>query len=332
MTNYIEAILLFFGLFLLFKIIQTIIISRLEKLAKKTSTNFDDILVALIKGIKPHAYLFLAGFLAIKTLDFSLTTNHWINTIFVILVSWQLSRSIQLLSKIISEDEALGSDGSASAINSMGILIKIAVWIVAILVILSIWGVNITSIVAGLGIGGIAIAFALQNILQDIFSSFSIFIDKPFVVGDMIVVGTDTGTVERIGLKSTRIRTLQGEELVVSNKELTTARVHNFKKMTDRRVLFSLGVTYGTVPEKLKEIPGLIKNIIENTPEARFDRAHFKDYGDFSLNFEIVYYVSSSDYARYMDIQEKINLRIFEEFKTLGVEFAYPTQNVILQK
>ena len=185
---------------------------------------------------------------------------------------------------------------------------------------------------AGLGIGGIAIAFALQNILSDIFASFSIYFDKPFKVDDFIIIGDDKGVVKKIGIKSTRIQTLQGEELVISNKELTESRVHNYKKMERRRIVFVFGVTYETPTEKVKKIPSIIKDIIEKTELADIDRVHFKEFADFSLNFEVVYYLKTSDYAEYMDTQQEINLAMKEHFEKEQIEFAYPTQTVFVHK
>lgn len=209
---------------------------------------------------------------------------------------------------------------------------KICLWVFAGLIVLSNLGFNISSLIAGLGIGGIAVAFALQNILTDIFSSFSIFLDKPFKAGDFIVVGNDMGVVEKIGIKTTRLKTLQGEELVVSNKELTSVRVRNFKKLEKRRVVSMLGICYETNSEKLKAIPSIIKDIVSAIDVTEFDRCHFKDYGDFSLNFETVYYINSADYAQYMDAQQAINFRIKEEFEKRSIGFAYPTQTLYIQK
>jgi small-conductance mechanosensitive channel len=209
---------------------------------------------------------------------------------------------------------------------------KIALWAVAFLVLLQNLGYDITALIAGLGIGGIAIAFALQNILSDIFSSFTIYFDKPFEVGDFIIIGKDMGTVKTIGIKSTRIQTLQGQELIVSNRELTGTRINNYKKMEKRRVVFSFGVVYGTSTEKLKKMPETIKNIIDNTELAELDRVHFIEFGEFSLKFEVVYFLSSSDYNKYMDTQQNINLKIKEQFEKEGIEFAFPTQTVFLNK
>jgi small-conductance mechanosensitive channel len=200
------------------------------------------------------------------------------------------------------------------------------------MLVLSNLDINISSLVASLGIGGIAVALALQNVLGDMFSSFSIYADKPFRVGDFIVIGKDQGTVEKIGMKTTRIRTLQGEELVVSNKELTSTRVQNFKKMKRRRVLFQLGVVYGTKPEQLESISKIIKEIVDKIDGVDYDRCHFSTYGDFSLNFEVVFYVNSSDYADYMNKKEKANLAIYKRFAEEKIEFAYPTQTIFVNK
>jgi small-conductance mechanosensitive channel len=205
-------------------------------------------------------------------------------------------------------------------------------WVFAALLILSNLGYDITALMAGLGIGGIAIALALQNVLEDIFSSLSIYFDKPFVVGDFIILGDDLGEVQKIGIKTTRIKHLQGQELVVSNKELTSTRIHNYGKMKKRRVVFDFGVVYDTPVKKLKKIPDIIKNVVESAGPTTFDRAHFKKFWESSLNFEVVYYITGSDYNAYMDIQESINLAIMEEFESMGVEFAYPTQTVYLNK
>jgi len=214
----------------------------------------------------------------------------------------------------------------------LNIIIKIILWIIGLLLILSNLGINITSLVAGLGIGGIAIALALQNILSDLFSSFAIYFDKPFKVGDFIIIGKDMGTVEQIGIKTTRLRALQGEQIVISNQELTSARIQNFKKLSERRVAFELGVVYGTPDDKMKKIPELIEKIIKETKDTRFDRSHFKSFGDFALIFETVYYITSGEYLDYMNAQQEIGLKIKEKFSTEEIEFAYPTQTLFLNK
>jgi small-conductance mechanosensitive channel len=192
-------------------------------------------------------------------------------------------------------------------------------------------GVNITGLVAGLGIGGIAVALALQNILGDLFASLSIILDKPFVIGDFIVVDQLMGTVEHVGLKTTRIRSLSGEQVIFSNAGLLQSRIRNFKRMAERRVVFTVGVTYQTPYEKLARISALLREAVELQQGVRFDRAHFKEYGDFALVYEIVYFVTSPDYNKYMDIQQAINFEIYRRFQQEGLEFAYPTQTLFVQ-
>jgi small-conductance mechanosensitive channel len=219
---------------------------------------------------------------------------------------------------------------SATSTAAIGFLARTFLWLVILLMILDNFGVNITTLVASLGIGGIAVALALQNILGDLFSSLSIVLDKPFVVGDFVSVGDISGTVEYVGLKTTRIRGLGGEQVVFSNSDLLQSRIHNFKRMETRRIVFSIGVVYEISREQLHAIPGILRAAVEAQANVRFDRAHFKAYGASSLDFEIVYTVLSPDYGVYMDIQQAINELLFERFEDAGIGFAYPTQTVHL--
>ena len=194
-------------------------------------------------------------------------------------------------------------------------------------------GFEVSTVIAGLGIGGIAIALAAQAILGDLFSYFVIFFDRPFEIGDFVILPNEfMGTIEYIGIKTTRIRSLSGEQIVVANTDLTNSRIRNYKRMERRRVVFKLGVIYQTTSKQLAEIATIVKTIIENQSDTTFDRGHFQSYGDFSLNFEFVYYVLSGDYNKYMDTQQAINLKIYEEFEKRGIEFAYPTQTLFVSK
>jgi len=222
--------------------------------------------------------------------------------------------------------------GAVTTLSSVGFVLRILVWVMVLLIALDNLGVNVNALVASLGIGGIAVALAAQNILGDLFASFSIVFDKPFVIGDFIVVDTFMGTVEHVGLKTTRIRSLSGELLIFSNTDLLKSRIRNFKQMQERRAVFTIGVTYETPPEKLKVIPEMLRGIVMAHESVRFDRAHFKAYGPFSLDFEVVYWIHSPDYTFYMDIQQAINLDIFRRFGQEGIAFAYPTQTVVLKR
>lgn len=203
---------------------------------------------------------------------------------------------------------------------------RVAVWSLVALMMLANLGVDVTALVAGLGIGGVAVALALQNILSDLFASISILLDKPFVVGDFIIVGEELGTVEKIGIKTTRVRSLGGEQLIFANNDLLQSRVRNYKRMDERRIVFRVGIVYETPGDKLEAISGMLREIVEGIEQTRFDRAHFAEFGDFALQFEVVYYVLSSDFAIYRDIQQRINLAIFRRFERESIGFAYPTQ------
>ncbi|HSB55513.1 MAG TPA: mechanosensitive ion channel family protein, partial [Gemmatimonadales bacterium] len=204
-------------------------------------------------------------------------------------------------------------------------------WVVLVLLVLDNLGVNISTLMAGLGIGGVAIALATQNILGDLFASLSIVLDKPFVVGDFIVVGDLMGTVERVGLKTTRLRSLSGEQLIFANADLLGSRVRNFKRMSERRVLFDLGVTYETQAATLSRIPAMLREIVDAERGVRFDRAHLRSFDASAVTFEVVYYILDPDYNRFMDTQQRINLAIFRRFEAENVEFAYPTQTLYVR-
>lgn len=212
--------------------------------------------------------------------------------------------------------------------TSLTSIIIISVWVLGILFMLDNLGFNVATIVAGLGVGGIAVGLALQSVFKDLISSFTIIFDKPFEVGDFIIVGDLMGTVEQIGLNTTRVRSLSGELLIFPNSNLVESNIKNFKKMYERRIVFSFGVTYETDQSALEEIPSIVKSCITSQSKTRFDRAHFKEFGGSSLNFEAVYFVTEPDYNLYMDIQQQINFNLRKILKQKGVDFALPTQTI----
>jgi len=338
--NSIQSWLVAFGIFIatliVIKIVQTVTVHRLSKLAATTTTHIDDLFVHILKSTK--TFILLAGSAYIACSAITLKPSYeslWLKTIILMLIlqaglwanagiSFWFDHNIR---KRMDQDCA-----SVTTISLLGFMARVSLWIVILLLLLDNLGVNITGLVAGLGIGGIAVALAVQNILGDLLASLSIVLDKPFVIGDFIVVDSDMGTIEHIGLKTTRIRSLGGEQLIFSNNDLLKSRVRNYKRMSERRVLFGFGVIYQTSLEKLKEIKRIVTDIIIKEEKARFDRVHFKDYGDSSLNFEVVYFVADPDYKIYMDVQEIINQEIFRRFAEEGIEFAYPTQTIFMQK
>jgi len=227
---------------------------------------------------------------------------------------------------------ARGTDpDGATALSLIGFAARALLWVFVFLLALDQLGFDITALLAGLGVGGIAVALATQNILGDLFASLSIVLDKPFVVGDFIVVDNLRGNVERVGIKTTRIRSLDGELLVFANADLLKSRIQNYQRMLERRVLFSVGVTYQTPHAKVERIPQWLREAVEAQSGTRFDRAHFKEYGDSALVFEIVYYVLTRDYNTFMDVQQAINMALFARFAREGVDFAYPTRTLHIE-
>lgn len=215
-----------------------------------------------------------------------------------------------------------------NALSLIQFIVRVAVWSLALLLIFENLGFDVTALVAGLGVGGIAVALAAQSVLGDLFSSLAIVLDRPFEVGDFIVFGDQSGTVEKVGIKTTRIRALSGEQIACSNTDLVKSRIHNFKRMAERRIVLVLGITYDTPAGKLERIPGMVKAIVEAQEQVRFDRAHFRSFGASALEFETVYWVLSADYTIYMDVQQAINFAIFRAFEDEGIEFAFPSQTL----
>jgi small-conductance mechanosensitive channel len=247
----------------------------------------------------------------------------------ILVVAFIITRITNVLISWYAEDSVKrGRNVSNHILFILKKILQAVVFSFALLIILGIFNVELSGVVVGLGVGGIAIALALQSILSDALSAFSIYFDRPFELGDFIVIGDFAGTVNKIGLKSTRVQLLQGEELVISNKELTSTAVRNFKKLQRRRIGFAVKVTYDTPSAKLKKIPEIISKIIGDTELTELDRVHFKQFGDFSLDFEVVYYITTGDYNKYMDVQQAINYGILDAFEKEKISMAYPTQKI----
>lgn len=316
------------------RIIEYFLLKRLNVWAEKTKTPVDNLLVqGNKKYLLPTIYIVVI-YLNTKLLYLNPIMTKIIGTVIFALVTIISAIFISSVASFIFNK--YWASKAKDANNELALkwivgMTKAVIWGVTLILFLDNVGVKINSLIAGLGVGGLAIAFAAQAILADIFCFFTIFFDRPFGLGDFIVAGEQMGTVEHIGVKTTRLRALNGEQLIFSNTDLTSSRITNYKTMEQRRVLFTLGVTYDTTHEKLKEIPGIIKGIIDNVQNTTFGRTHFFSYGTYSLNFEIAYYVLSSDYDKYMDIRQQINFRIKEEFDNKGIEFAFPTQTTYLQ-
>lgn len=335
LLDYLICLCVFIGCVGALLVFKRIILSRLIKWSKNTKTTIDDFIVKIFdKNIMPLLY-FGAFYISIQDLVLPQQIKRVISISGIALMTVM---SIHLLIEIITyalDTFWIKPEKNAARERSLkGFLsvVKIIIWGVGIVFLLDNLGFKISAVIAGLGIGGIAVALAAQAVLGDLFSFFSILFDRPFESGDFIIINDYLGVVEHIGIKTTRIRSLGGELLIFSNTDLTNSRVRNYKKMKERRVVFSLGVVYQTPYDKVKAIPPMIKDIITNVKDTRFDRAHFSSYGDFNLAIEIVYYVLSPDYNKYMDIQQEINLGIMKVFQKEEIEFAFPTQTLYVNK
>lgn len=319
-----------------FWLLRMVVLRQVKKLATKTKGEFDDVIVSSIENIRVWVYTIVALYASVQFFALPEIVERIFAGVFYFTVVWQVIEIIScfvdfMTSHYLEKDEdgdGIIDPNSATASNMVTLLARIVLWSLGTLLVLSNIGIEVTSLIAGLGIGGVAVAFALQGVLGDLFASFSLYFDKPFRIGDYIVIGSDSGTVEKIGIKTTRIRTLQGEELVVSNTELTTARVQNFKKMQERRVVANFGVTYETPQEKVHQIPDVVKQIFDALDGGRLDRVHFTAFGDSALIFEVVYYVESADYVDYLNIQQGFNFDLMKRFAEMSVDFAYPTQTI----
>jgi len=307
---------------------------RLRVLAERTDTAVDDSLVSALLQSKQALVLVISLAVAANYLVLPDALMTVLRGLAIIAGFVQLGLYLGALIEFWaarSEARARESDmAAATTLRAVKFVAKGIMWTMLLLLALDNLGVNVTALVAGLGVGGIAVALAVQNILGDLFASLSIVVDKPFVLGDFIIVDGHMGTVEHIGLKTTRLRSLGGEQLVFSNSDLLKARLQNFQRMQERRVVLRLGVVYHTDSQTIERIPQLIREAITDQEGVRFDRAHFSQFGPSSLNFEAVYWVLDPAYLRFMDLQHAINMGVVERFRAEGIEFAFPTQTVHL--
>jgi small-conductance mechanosensitive channel len=312
------------------------LISRLQKLAQRTSGKWDDILLYGFAGTKIWAIFIWLSAAALPVLKFHESVNQAGRQIAILATAIQVMiwglRAVGRWRDDFLEEKAGTDTSSVAAIGLLSTFIQCMLVVLLALLALSNLGIDVGALVAGLGIGGIAIALAAQNVLGDLLASLSIVLDKPFVVGDFIVVGDKSGTVSHIGVKTTRLTSLTGEQLVFSNKILLESQIQNFKRMSERRALIKVGVTYSTNREKLGKIPIWIKALVEEIPKVRFERCHFTGFGSSSLDFELVFYAKSPEYNDFADNQEEVLYKIFDKFIEEGIDFAFPSTSLYIEK
>ena len=305
--------------------------------AKKTETTLDDDILANVKSIAVMLIILMGTYYALTSLTFISAYQKDLYYAFtiatILLVAFAATRVSNVVADWYAEKKRkqnLPSFGHMAFIFKK--LIQIVILVIAFLITLYALNIDLGNYLVGLGVGGIVLAFALQSTLTDVFSAFSLYFDRPFEIGDFVVFGEHSGTVTNIGMRSTRLKLLQGEELVISNKELTNGSVRNFRKLDRRRVTFTLGVAYDTPTEKLRQIPQMIRKIINGAEYAELDRVNFTEFGDFALKFIVIYYIKVADYGKYMDTQQEINYAIKEAFEAEGIEMAFPSQTIYIKK
>ncbi|UCG45851.1 MAG: mechanosensitive ion channel family protein [Candidatus Bathyarchaeota archaeon] len=308
----------------------------ISRWAEGTKTKVDDEILRIVRAPTLLLIILIGAYYSLESLASILPYSTTLTAIFtvagILIVAFMITRVVDALITWYARRAGRQRRLSEHLLFILKKTVQAIVYISAFLALLVVFRVDLSGIVVGLGVGGIAIALALQNVLSDVFSAFSIYFDRPFEVGDFIVLDGYSGTVRKIGIKSTRVQLLQGEELVVSNRQLTTASLRNFKKLKRRRIVFTLGVACDTPLKKLKQIPTIIAKIIGSMELVEFDRVHFTEFGDFKQNFEVVYYMKTPDYTKYMDTQQEINFKILEAFEKEGIKMPFPTQTILLDK
>jgi small-conductance mechanosensitive channel len=325
------AVLVFFGLLL----VRRLIVQRAAKLAERTPTELDNLLVELARRTRPLLIAVVAVYAGSFALEPPLRVAGALRVAMVLAVVFQAGLWVSAVidfwvarsrKRLMTQDVT-----TASLLGVLRFAAKMVLWSVVLLVGLDNLGVDITALIAGLGIGGVAVALALQNVLGDLLASLSIVLDKPFVIGDTITVDTFTGTIENIGLKTTRMRSQSGEQVVFPNGNLLQSRIRNLARLQERRNVLNFGVAYQTPADKIERIPGMVRSIVESQADVRFDRSHFLRLGTASLEFEVVYFILSPDYRLHMDRQQTILLEMIRAFEREGIELAQPAPTVIVQ-
>jgi small-conductance mechanosensitive channel len=316
-------------------LVKVVVLRRLEKLAERTHTEIDDLIVILLRRTRYMLLAWLAITVGLRILTISDRSRAFLGTLAVLAFLLQLgiwaNGVIEFWLSRYTRDRHPSDATSITTFRAIAFALRLVAWSIVVLLALDNLGVDVTALITGLGIGGVAVALAVQNILGDVLAALAIVLDKPFVIGDFIIVGTELGTVEQIGIKTTRLRSLGGEQIIFSNAELLRSRIRNYKRMEERRILFRFGVLYSTPEEQVARLPQIAREAVLAQEGVRFDRAHFAGFGDSSLDIEVVYYVLSPDYARYMDVQQAINMHLLRTLNAEGVEFAFPTRTLHVQ-
>jgi len=335
-SSYLYAAVIFAAALIVLYFLRHVVFAWLKKMTARTETDLDDLAMELVAMVRPLEYGLIALYLAVRRLDRAPGFDKVIAIVILVIFTYRAITMVQRLLSYwitrIAAQRGLTESAKKSVVYSTQVILRALIWAIAVLFVLDNIGVNVSAVLTGLGIGGVAVALAAQAILGDLFNFFVILLDKPFIIGDFVVSDTVSGTIENIGLKSTRIRSISGELVVVSNSNLVSSRIRNYKDLDKRRVIFKTGVVYQTSPEKLRKIPALIKAAVLGRTGTEFERANLSNMDDSSMSFETVYYIAGGDYKVYMDTQEQILLCMLESFAKEEIALAYPTRTVFVSK
>ena len=323
------------AVYLVLSVLRRVLVRRFGALAARTETKWDDFAVEIIRRTRPYFLFILALMAAARLLPHPDRASQVLRVVTILVALFQAgvwaNGLIAFAAEHYMRQRAAGDTGTRTTIQAIGYAGRFVLWGLLIVTALQTFGINVTALVTGLGIGGVAIALAVQNILGDLFAALAIVLDKPFVVGDTIAVDTINGTIEHVGLKTTRIRSVSGEQIIIGNADLLKSRIRNYKRMQLRRAVFNLDLAFDTPPDKVAALPSIVRQVVETQTQTKFDRSHLLSIADTGLRFENVYYVLDPDYAKYADIQHAIYLELLRRFKQEQIEFGYTTRTVHLQ-
>jgi small-conductance mechanosensitive channel len=331
--SYLVAAGVMLAILLAVRIARRLLVKRVGAIAQRTETRLDDTVVGMVSATKTWLTAIVALYAGslFLVLPTDLAAKIHTAAVIALLVQigvWTTAAIGSTVKRMREKKVAQGDTAGIGILAMIGFFARVFTWLILLMLVLDNLGVDVTALVAGLGIGGIAIALAVQNVLQDLFASISIMLDRPFEIGDTINVDGLVGRVQHIGIKTTRVRSVDGEELVFANADLLKSRIRNYRSQQERRVLFLLGVTYDTPIETLEALPGILRDLVQREENVRFDRAHFKTFGQSSLDFELIYFVTVADYLVFMDIQQRFNLELLRRLRDLGVSTAFPTRTL----
>ncbi|MDK2980675.1 MAG: hypothetical protein PWQ55_1022 [Chloroflexota bacterium] len=336
LSDWAKALGLALGIYLAVKLFKTILVKRMRAIADRTKSNIDNIILEVVSQTQELLIVLIGIYAGIHFLSITDKALNVIDKVFFVIIALQVGYWLGGFVNhlvIFREKKEAGNKEEQTAVHAFGLFGKIVIWtVVALVTIQNVSGMKMDALITSLGVGGIAAGLAVQNILKDIFASLSIFLDKPFLVGDYIAVGDTGGTIENIGLKSTRLRTLQGEELVFSNSDLLESRIHNYRTMQRRLVVVNIGVSPNTPYATLNQLPGVFEEIIKKVPDVTFDRANLSELGNYTFNFEIIYHIESADFDLFVKRRESIYLEIIKRLQEMNVDMPYPTQTVLLRQ